>query len=76
MGRYELLWNLIRKKDEPITVRCPKRVQERLIRAIQQQKSKVNVQRKSLDLPSYGRLVAIREDGIVIFSLSYNGENF
>lgn len=75
-GRYEVLWNVIRKSSEPVTVRCPKAVQERLIKAIQQQKSKVNVHRKALNLPSYGRLIAERKEGTVVFSLSVNGDMF
>lgn len=29
-----------------------------------------------MNLPSYGRLIAVREDGFVTFSLSVNGDMF
>ena len=75
-SRYTILWNVIRKSDQPVTVRCPKKVQERLIKAIQQQKSKINVNRKAMNLPSYGRLIAVRSEGTVVFSLTVNGDMF
>ncbi len=75
-ARYKALWTAIRSTSDPVTVRCPVAVQARLINRIQKHKCRVNMARKSVGLPSLGKLVIQRNGDVLTFSLPENGELF
>lgn len=75
-NRYKVLWNQIRTSDKPVTVRCAKHSQERLIHQMQKYKSAVNTANRALGLPGFGRMVVERTDDSITFSIPTNGELF
>lgn len=75
-ARYKTLWTQIRSTSDPVSVRCPPAMQERLINRIQKHKCKINVARKAVGLPTLGKMVIERKGDVVSFSLPANGELF
>jgi hypothetical protein len=75
--KYEQVWQQIAKAVRPVRIRVPKNFQRTFIQAVRKEKTIANVRRKSLGMPSYGRMATVVDEKdplILIFSLEYNGD--
>lgn len=78
---YEKLWMLIRESDVPVPVICASSMAQTIIQGVRKEKTAVNVARKRLELPAYGRLISPIEPiperpgkVRILFSMTYNGD--